>query len=93
MRKLQMLALLILLGATVLAPAKQLGWKQFFDGKTLSGWQHVGPGSFVVWGFFIRPSGPCPIARSESCTRWSTKTITPVYSSVYPQSPQNHGCR
>ena len=33
MRKTQMLALLILLCATALAPAKQLGWKQLFDGK------------------------------------------------------------
>ena len=48
MRKTQMLAPLILLCATALAPAKQLGWKQLFDGKDLSGWKHVGPGSFIV---------------------------------------------
>jgi hypothetical protein len=40
----RMLALLILFGATTLAPARQLGWKQLFDGHDLSGWRHVGPG-------------------------------------------------
>ena len=37
-----------LLAASVPAPAKEPGWKQLFDGKDLRGWQHVGPGSFVV---------------------------------------------
>ena len=43
-----MLTMLVLLGATTFAPARQLGWKQLFDGHDLRGWQHVGPGSFVV---------------------------------------------
>ena len=38
----------VLLAATALAPAKEPGWKQLFNGKDLRGWQHVGPGSFVV---------------------------------------------
>lgn len=40
--------MIFLLGATALAPAKQLGWKKLFDGKDLNGWRHVGPGSFTV---------------------------------------------
>ena len=52
-----MLALLILLCATALAPAKQLGWKQLFDGKDLSGWQHVGPGSFIVEHGLLKTQG------------------------------------
>jgi hypothetical protein len=43
-----MLAMIFLLGATALAPAKQLDWKKLFDGKDLRGWRHVGPGSFTV---------------------------------------------
>jgi hypothetical protein len=57
MRKIQMLALLTLLCATMLAPAKQLGWKQLFNGKDLSGWKHVGPGSFVVEHGMLKSQG------------------------------------
>jgi len=31
------------------------GWRQIFNGKDLSGWQHVGPGSFVVENGLLRP--------------------------------------
>jgi hypothetical protein len=48
MTKQSLLTLFVLLGATALAPAKQLGWKQIFDGKDLRGWKHVGAGSFTV---------------------------------------------
>ena len=35
--------------------AEQLGWKQLFNGKDLTGWQHVGGGSrFVEDGSYIR---------------------------------------
>jgi hypothetical protein len=44
----RMLALLILFCTTTLAPARQLGWKQLFNGHDLRGWKHVGPGSFTV---------------------------------------------
>ena len=44
----RMLALLILFCTTSLAPARQLGWKQLFNGHDLRGWKHVGPGSFTV---------------------------------------------
>jgi hypothetical protein len=48
MTKQTLLTLFVLLGATTLAPAKQLGWKQLFDGHDMRGWQHVGPGNFTV---------------------------------------------
>ena len=44
----RMLALLILFCTTTLAPARQLGWKQLFNGHDLRGWKHVGPGNFTV---------------------------------------------
>src|SRR5512139_2853288 len=33
------------------------GWKQLFNGKDLTGWQQVGPGSFVVEGGLLKPVG------------------------------------
>jgi hypothetical protein len=57
MTKQRILGLMILLCATSLAPAKQLGWKQIFDGHDLHGWQHVGPGSFVVEHGMLKTQG------------------------------------
>ena len=53
----RMLALLILFSAATLAPARQLGWKQLFDGHDLRGWQHVGPGSFTVEHGLLKTQG------------------------------------
>jgi hypothetical protein len=49
--------LLLLVSATILAPAKQLGYRQLFDGKDLHGWKHVGPGSFTVEHGLLRTQG------------------------------------
>src|SRR5271156_6319230 len=57
MNKRPALAMLILLGATTLAPAKQLGWKQLFNGHDLRGWNHVGPGSFTVEHGLLKTQG------------------------------------
>jgi hypothetical protein len=57
MTKQRILGLMILLCATSLAPAKQLGWKQLFDGHDLHGWQHVGPGSFIVEHGMLKTQG------------------------------------
>lgn len=32
-------------------------WKQLFDGKDLTGWEHVGPGGFVVEDGLLKPHG------------------------------------
>ena len=53
----RMLALLILFCAATLAPARQLGWKQLFDGHDLNGWRHVGPGSFTVEHGLLKTQG------------------------------------
>jgi Domain of Unknown Function (DUF1080) len=57
MTKRRVLALLILFCATTLAPAKQLGWMQLFDGHDLQGWKHVGPGSFTVEHGLLKTQG------------------------------------
>jgi hypothetical protein len=33
------------------------GWRQLFDGRTLAGWEHVGPGKFVVEDGVLRTEG------------------------------------
>src|SRR6202789_1661244 len=53
----RMLALLILFCTTTLAPARQLGWKQLFNGHDLRGWKHVGPGSFTVEHGLLKTQG------------------------------------
>jgi hypothetical protein len=39
------------------ASAGDKGWKQLFNGKDLTGWQQVGPGSFVVEDGLLKPRG------------------------------------
>ena len=49
--------LLTLLCATVLAPAKQIGWTPLFDGHDLRNWKHVGAGSFTVEHGLLKSQG------------------------------------
>jgi len=51
--------LLTLLALPALAPAQTQTeeWKQLFDGKDLTGWKHVGPGSMTVDDGLIRTHG------------------------------------
>jgi len=53
--------LLCLLALLALAPAQAQTqteeWKQLFDGKDLTGWKHVGPGSMTVEDGLIRTHG------------------------------------
>jgi 3-keto-disaccharide hydrolase len=39
------------------SPASAQDWRPLFDGKTLDGWEHVGPGRFVVEGGQLRSEG------------------------------------
>ncbi len=39
------------------ASARPDGWKPLFDGKSLDGWEHVGPGKFVVEDGQLRTEG------------------------------------
>lgn len=40
-----------------MAGGSQSGWQQLFNGRDLDGWEHVGPGRFVVEGGLLRTEG------------------------------------
>ncbi len=51
-------AMFLGLAATGLAvPEVQKGWRSLFDGKSLDGWEHVGPGEMVLKDGVIRTEG------------------------------------
>lgn len=52
-----MLILALLIRCTVVGWAQTDNWKPLFNGKDLSGWQHVGPGSFVVEHGLLKSQG------------------------------------
>ncbi len=37
--------------------AQDTGWKQLFNGKDLTGWEHVGPGGFTLDDGLLKPHG------------------------------------
>ena len=57
MRMIRTLAVLTLGCGAALAPARQLGSRQLFDGHDLKGWAHVGPGSFTVEHGLLKTNG------------------------------------
>lgn len=60
MRVASLLALLATLFITTglrAQTAKQDGWRPLFDGKSLDGWEHVGPGKMVLEDGLIRTEG------------------------------------
>jgi hypothetical protein len=57
MKKQSVLPVLLLLASTTLASAKQPGWQKLFDGHDLKGWQHVGPGGFLVQHGILKTQG------------------------------------
>jgi len=52
-----MLIIAILALAAVPGGAQTGGWRQLFNGKDMTGWQQVGPGSFVVENGMLKPVG------------------------------------
>ena len=48
---------LAVLGFASLTNAQTDEWKQLFDGKDLTGWKHVGPGSMTVEDGLIQTHG------------------------------------
>jgi hypothetical protein len=56
MRK-PVLILALLIRCTVAGWAQTDNWKPLFNGKDLSGWEHVGPGSFVVEHGLLKSQG------------------------------------
>src|SRR6478736_4987203 len=49
--------LALTLSTTVFAQESTPGWRALFDGKSLDGWEHTGPGRFVVEGGQLRTEG------------------------------------
>jgi hypothetical protein len=39
------------------APGTSPGWRPLFDGRSLDGWEHVGPGRFVIEDGMLRTEG------------------------------------
>ncbi len=58
---LSLLTLLMTCNETTTAPpapqATVEGWRQLFNGRDLDGWQHVGPGKFVIEDGLLRTEG------------------------------------
>jgi hypothetical protein len=52
------IAVLFLAAASSSTPIDNYQWKQLFNGKDLSGWQHVGDGRMTVEDGLIRTHGP-----------------------------------
>src|SRR5687767_3371530 len=50
------LSLTLACGTPALAQSPS-GWRPLFDGKSLDGWEHVGPGQFVVEDGQLRTEG------------------------------------
>lgn len=57
MRRILVLTLFLVIPCVTQAPAQSAEWKPLFDGKSLDGWEHVGPGRFVVEDGVMRTEG------------------------------------
>jgi hypothetical protein len=62
MAKISLLSFMVpILSASMLnaspEPRKSGGWKQLFNGKDLTGWEHVGPGKFLVENRLLKSEG------------------------------------
>ena len=55
-RPFRMIACVLLLGVSA-AVSAQSGGKPLFNGHDLDGWEHVGPGSFIVKDGLLKPEG------------------------------------
>jgi hypothetical protein len=54
---LAVLAMLLITTGLGAQAAQQDGWRRLFDGKSLDGWEHVGPGKMVLEDGLIRTEG------------------------------------
>jgi hypothetical protein len=56
-RRWLLLSMVLMLGVLPGQALAQEGWKQLFNGKDLTGWKHVGPGSMIVENGLIKTQG------------------------------------
>ena len=78
-------------------------WRQLFNGKDLTGWKHVGPGSMSVEDGMIRGHGGMGLLywtgeKFGNCTirvvfKCATKTVIQEFSFEYPLNLMKNGCR
>jgi Domain of Unknown Function (DUF1080) len=81
--------LLLALSAMSVA-ADERDWRPLFDGKSLNGWEHVGPGRFVIENGVLRTEGGMGLlwyAREK----FGDATIRVVYRVPQPQGAGNSG--
>jgi hypothetical protein len=78
-------ALLVSLMMTAGAPAQEAAWTPLFDGKTLEGWTHVGPGQFVVKEGLLRTEGGMGLLFYDMA-KLDHGTIRVVYRTGTPRS-------
>ncbi len=71
---------LIVLLACAPAPAQQ-GFRPLFNGKDLSGWKHVGPGSFVVEDGMLKTVGGMGLLYYEK-EKFGNCTVRVVYKTA-----------
>lgn len=96
-RAVRTFALMLLLGVPALAQAQGAGdWKQIFDGKNLDGWEHMGPGEFLVQDGMLVTKGGMGLLRytpekvGNAQIRVVFKTTAPDSNSgVFIRIPEN----
>ena len=66
-------------------PASSSDWRPLFDGRSLDGWEHVGPGEFVVEDGVLRTKGGMGLLW-YSREKFGDCTIRVVYKTGTPRS-------
>ena len=66
-------------------PGAKDGWRPLFDGKRLDGWEHVGPGRFVVEDGMLRTEGGMGLLW-YSREKLGDCTLRVVYKTATPRS-------
>ena len=93
--------------AAMSSDAKEYGqWQPLFNGKDLDGWQHVGPGRFVIENGVLKTEGGMGLlwytkreaeqlgaARRVPRARADQGAATPASSSASRPSRPSRGCR
>src|SRR5262245_50988932 len=84
-------AALILTGSYAMnASADDSGWRPLFNGKDLDGWQHVGPGRFVIENGVLRTEGGMGLLWYTR-EKFGDATIRVVFRALQPKGAGNSG--
>lgn len=85
----QLFALPILMALSMSAPASD-DWTPLFNGKNLDGWQHVGPGQFVIENGVLRTEGGMGLLWYTR-EKFGDATIRVVFRTPTPAGKGNSG--